>query len=443
VASISRLLNKSPFIIKRCYYKIVPFEKRYGYQFIETYNFLKNSIEWDRDKLKEFQFEKLKETIINAFENVPYYHKLFIDNGINPNISSFEDVKKIPYLTKNDVRLNYNALISKKFNKNLITFKTSGSTGEKFQFEGTDELFKKEAAFVLRAYNMHNSTLYDKTSIWIRRYSPKNGDPIFKIDYELNRIYMNPFNLSLNTIENYVKYINKTKAQLIVTYPSLANFMALLMEEKNLQFDYVQVIHCASEMVLDEWRNNVNRILGIKLKAHYGMMEKISFFCNTKESDKYAESLEYGYTEIIEGEVVGTGFLNNAMPFIRYKPGDLAVLNNNIEFYKSLPYSVNDFIGRSTDMIYTLDGRKLSGVNFYTMMYKIQGVEMFQIIQKTLSNIDVNIIPSKHFNLETYGQIIDGINDRVGKCNIKINKVSELERTPSGKIKTIINECES
>jgi phenylacetate-CoA ligase len=129
------------------------------------------------------------------------------------------------------------------------------------------------------------------------------------------------------------------------------------------------------------------------------------------------------------------------MPFIRYKPGDLAVLNNKIEFYKSLPYSVNDFIGRSTDMIYTIDGRKLSGVNFYTMMYKIQGVEMFQIIQKTLSDIEVNIIPSKYFNLETFGQITEGINDRVGKCNIKINEVSELQRSPSGKIKTIINEC--
>ena len=47
---------------------------------------------------------------------------------------------------------------------------------------------------------------------------------------------MSPFNLSLNTIENYVKYINKTKAKLIVTYPSLANFMALLMEEKKLHY---------------------------------------------------------------------------------------------------------------------------------------------------------------------------------------------------------------
>jgi phenylacetate-CoA ligase len=144
MASISRLINKSPFIIKRCYYKIVPFEKRYGYEFSETYKFLQNSIEWDRNKLKEFQFEKLKETIRDAFENVPYYHTSFIDNGINPNITSFEDIKKIPYLTKNDVRNNYTALVNKKFNNKLITFKTSGSTGENFNLREPMNYIKKK-----------------------------------------------------------------------------------------------------------------------------------------------------------------------------------------------------------------------------------------------------------------------------------------------------------
>jgi hypothetical protein len=74
-------------------------------------------------------------------------------------------------------------------------------------------------------------------------------------------------------------------------------------------------------------------------------------------------------------------------------------------------------------------------------MYKIQGVEMFQIVQKTLMDIEINIVPSKHFSLETYFQIKEGMNERVGKCNIIINEVSEIERLPSGKIKTIINEC--
>ena len=121
----------------------------------------------------------------------------------------------------------------------------------------------------------------------------------------------------------------------------------------------------------------------------------------------------------------------------------LAQLNQNITYYKSLPYSVDDFIGRSTDMIYTVDGRKLSGVNFYTMMYKIEGVEMFQIIQKKLNDFQINIIKNNKYDSNTDLQIIKGIKDRVGECFIDINYVLTLERSNSGKLKNIINECKS
>ena len=171
-------------------------------------------------------------------------------------------------------------------------------------------------------------------------------------------------------------------------------------------------------------------------------MQEISFFSNFLGSDKYAESLEYGYTEIVNGDVIGTGFLNDVMPFIRYSPGDRAVKNSNIEYFNALPVSVDDFIGRSTDMIFTKDGRKLSGVNFYTMMYKIPGVEMFQIIQKSLNEIIVDYIPSDKWGKDTENCIIDGMQDRVGEdIELKVNSVIELKRSSTGKFKTIKNEC--
>lgn len=441
MASIQRLINNSPSIVKNLYYKIVPFKKRYGIEFSNTFDFLLKSLEWDHSRMIDYQFEQLKVLIKHAYDETNYYHRLFLDYGINPNINSFDDIKKIPILTKEIINQNYNDLISKNYNGKKIIFKTSGSTGKKFQFEGSDDMYKKEAAFVLRSFFLHNCSMYDVPTIWIRRYAPEKGDPLFKWDRELNRLYISPFDISNNTIEQYVKIINETKAKTIVTYPSLANFIATLMREKNLLFDRIEYIHCASEMVLPEWRSNVLNCIGIPIKAHYGMMEKVSFFCNTDESDKYLESLEYGYTEIINGDVIGTGFLNKVMPFIRYMPGDQAVPNSSFKLYKSLPYSVDDFIGRSTDMINTIDGRKLSGVNFYTMMYKIEGVEMFQIVQKNLNEFEVNIIKNSKYDSSTDAQIKKGITDRVGDCSITINYLSVLERSQSGKLKTIINEC--
>lgn len=440
MATAKRFLNKAPNFVKRAYYSIVPFGDRYGKEYVKTQKFLQQTLDWSPDKLKNYQFNELQKLMANVYDNVPYYHRLMVDYNVKRIINDPSDLSKLPILTKQLVKDNWDDLINKKYNGKPITFKTSGSTGEKFQFLGDDNLYKREAAFVDRAFRLHCSQLYDTKTVWVRRYAPKSGDPISYTDYELERTYMSPFNVSADTIKDYVKEINRTKAKTLVTYPSLANFMATLMKDQNLSFDYIQDIHCASEMVLPEWRKNVEESLGVKLYAHYGMMEKVSFFCNTLNDDRYAESLEYGYTEIVDGEVIGTGFLNDVMPLIRYSPGDKAIVEETENNFLSLPITVKDFIGRSTDMIQTEDGRKLAGVNFYTMMYKIPGVEMFQIIQKSLSNIEVQFIPSSKYSKQTDSQIIEGMIDRVGMCNLTIKPVKELERTQSGKFKTIKSE---
>ena len=441
MATAKRLLSKAPSIIKRAYYNLVPFETRYGKEFSKTYKFLNQTLEWTPQMLKDYQFYTLRKTVANAYDNVPYYHKLMTDYGVKRVIDSPEDITKLPLLTKQIIRKNWTDLIATNYNGTPLTFKTSGSTGEKFQFLGDDNLYKREAAFVLRAFNLHKSTMYSERTVWVRRYAPKTGDPISYTDYELNRTYLSPFNVSADTISDYVEEINKTGAETLVTYPSLANFIATLMSDQGLFFDHIQSIHCASEMILPEWRKNVEKSLGIKLYAHYGMMEKVSFFQNVLNEDRYAESLEYGYTEIEDGNVIGTGFLNDVMPLIRYTPGDKAIVDDSEENFLSLPISVKDFIGRSTDMIVTEDGRKLAGVNFYTMMYKIPGVKMFQIIQKSLTDIEVQYINAGNHSKEiTEGLIRRGIFDRVGKCKLTIKVVNELERTKSGKFKTIKSE---
>jgi len=442
MAVAKRIIKQSPSFVKKAYYKVVPFEKRYGEEYVRWSKHLKKNLDLTPEQLKQHQFWNLQRHMASAYDNVPYYHELMVDCGIKRIIESPSDLSKLPILTKELVIKNWGRLINRNSDPNKrILFKTSGSTGEKFQFLGDDNLYKREAAFVNRAFYLHNSELYGAHTVWVRRYAPKIGDPFAQVDYELNRTYLSPFNLSADTIEEYVKEIDKTKAKTLVTYPSLANFMATLMKEKDMYFKYVNAIHCASEMILPEWRENVYKSIGVKIYAHYGMMEKVSFFCNVLGTDKYAENLEYGYTEIVDGEVIGTGFLNDVMPLIRYTPGDQAIVDKDNTSFASLPITVKDFIGRSTDMIETSDGRKLAGVNFYTMMYKIAGVKMFQIIQKSLTDIVVEIIPSDKFKeFETEMKITEGMIDRVGDCNLKVKVVKNLKRSSTGKFKTIKSE---
>jgi phenylacetate-CoA ligase len=204
---IKTIIQKQPKIIQNLYYNIIPFRNRYSKVFGETYDFLKKVDSWDYGRTKEYQFKELQNLLIYCNSHVPYYQKLFSEHQFNPKIQSFEDINKLPLLTKEIIQNNFNDLISKNYNGKKILFKTSGSTGKRLEFYGEDSMYKKEAAYILHSFESHNAELYDKWSIWIRRHSPKDESDLIVKDYELKRIYVSPFHLNDENIFDYHVYL--------------------------------------------------------------------------------------------------------------------------------------------------------------------------------------------------------------------------------------------
>jgi phenylacetate-CoA ligase len=445
---VSSLIKKQPNFVKKIYYDFVPFERRYGYEFLKTFNFIMQSKDWETKKLKEYQLNESINIINHSFVNVPYYTNLFNEYGINiKQIQTFEDIKRIPILTKDLIIKNYDNLIAKNFkDQKLYVIKTSGSTGKKLQFLANDDVYKREAAFILRAYKEHGATLYDKNSIWLRRYTPSEfNNNLWYFDYELKRLYMSAYHLNESTLKNYINEIQKNKYHTLVGYPSSIYSLACLLEESKKSID-IKAIHVASEMVLPQWKEKIEKVFNIKLKTHYGQMEKVSLFYQDSSDDLYKECLDYSYTEFIkennENVVVGTGFINYAMPFIRYKTNDTADLNYD-DNHIGLPKTVKQFNGRCDDILISKDGTRIPGVNFYTMMYKIDGIKMFQIIQKSREDIVFKLVKDEKFTEDTFIKIQSGLTQRMGYVNIRFEIVDEIERNKtSGKIRCIFNEIQ-
>jgi len=444
---VNSIIKKQPLVIKRLLYNIVPFEYRYGKEFRKTYNEIINNLNLPTEKLKEKQFQELKKLLIHSKENVKYYNKLFSDYGFDPyKFQDFKDIEKLPYLTKDIIKENYDDLIADNYrNKKLYTLKTSGSTGKKLEFVATDEVFKKEAAFILRAYNMHGATLYDKPSIWLRRYVPEQNAQLWNYDYELKRLYMSAYHLNEKTLDNYINEINKRDYHTLVGYPSSIYAIACLLEETNKKIN-IKAIHAASEMMLPQWRKKINEVFGINVKSHYGQMEKVSLFIQNKDDEIYSDCIDYSYNEFVnennQNVVVGTGFLNYAMPFIRYKTNDTIEIQE-FDTKIGLPKIIKQVNGRCDDILISTDGSRLPGVNFYTMMYKIDGVKMFQIIQKSRDNIIFKLVKNENFNNNTLNLIENGLKNRIGNVNISFDFVNEIERSKTtGKVRCIFNEIQ-
>ena len=441
------LAKRMPGSVKRIYYRAVPFSYRYERTYRDTLRgLLANETRPTLDLLEEQRLNFL-DLVDHACRHVPFYRDHFRENGLSiKDFEGIEDINKLPLVNKIIISADPARFLDERLDpRQLIEFKTSGSTGVKFKFYGTDQMFKREAAFVTRAYLSHGSRLYDDWSIWIRRYVPdRDGAPLFKADHELRRVYMSAYHLNNKSVHEYVGLINRLRHKTISTYPSTAYSLACLIEEEGLKMPFVESIHLASEMLADQWAEKIAEILpGVKVRAHYGQMEKCSFF-HQVEGGKYVDNVEYGVTEFVDiagqTKVIGTGFLNRAMPFIRYDIGDTVEPLEAAAVQIGLPATVKRFIGRSDDIIITPEGNRLPGVNFYTMMYKIAGVKMFQIIQESADTVRVKIVPNTDWTPEMAEFTRAKLAERLGSMKIEIEECDEIERSKrTGKIRCILN----
>ena len=96
-------VNSLPYPIKqgaKYIYGSIPPRFRYSKVFWNTYNFLEKSQWWNKEKLEEYQMQQLEKLLHHAYENVPYYKKVFDERGLKPkDIQDFNDLKKLFEIT--------------------------------------------------------------------------------------------------------------------------------------------------------------------------------------------------------------------------------------------------------------------------------------------------------------------------------------------------------
>jgi phenylacetate-CoA ligase len=447
MGTLNRALRSSPNILKNSIYKIIPFGHRYGKNFKKKLEELIENESLPLSDLKIIQKVNLTLTLIDAFYFVPYYKKIFNDISVRSddiNNDPFNVLEKMPYLTKDIIKRNFNDLQTIKKEEKFTTIHTSGSTGSPMKINIPKSLFEIEAAYQERSWRSHGPSLFFNKSVWIKRWIPSPGEPIYNEDKERRWLMLSPYHISQETIEQYVDLINGYKAPCLVGYPSSIYILALNMKKKNLKFKNIKSIHVASESILPEWREKTLEITGIPMKTHYGMMEKSSFFHQCSNTDFYHENLEYGFTDILDnGEVVITGFINKVQPFIKYKIGDIAIKNEGNQKClcgSNLPLTVKDFIGRSDDILESPDGRMFPPVNFYTFFHKINGVEFFRVSQVEKDYVLVEIVASSDTK-KIENMVRKELDKRfLDSFKYEINFVDEIIRsTDSGKIHCVRN----
>lgn len=413
---------------------------------IKNYIFIKrNSSEYDKfqwksvEEIERIRTKKLKDIVKKAVDFVPFYKNL--DLKIDFENFSLYELKKFPIINKQVIKENFKDFCSIEFNGKVSH--TSGSTGAPFEFKVLYESDAIEKIVANRAWGMGKDYTYKSGDpiIVLRTYSPKAGEPLYKIsgDYW----YLSPFHINESNLALYLSVIEKSKAKIIRGYASSIYIFTLLLKQKNIKIPQIKTIITSSETLLPAYRSVIEEYWGLPVLDWYGQNER-TVTVQQCWAGNYHNNDDYGIVELNDkNEIIATSLNNYVMPFIRYNTGDKAIpLDGKVPIcpcgrHLSIPFKGIE--GRSDDILIKDDKTSIPSINIYTIMHQLDFIKQFQIIQSKNTDVLINVIGELDDSKKLL--LSNSIRDRLGSVDIKINVVDEIKRDLStGKIKTIIRK---
>jgi len=427
---------------------------KYGRFFEKYFDELKESQRYSTDKLLELQFEKLRQFIKYAYENVTFYSELFKKVGFDPDkdLKNYEDIRKIPILDKETVRQNLDKLRSVRYSKrDTVTLHTSGTTGKSLTIYLLNECYQREYAFnwLHRSWGGINrgdriATIAGHPVVPISKTTP----PFWLRNNYENQLLFSSCHIAKENLKYYIEELERFQPKFIHGYPSSIYLLASFIEDNNIDGIRPKCIITASETLLDYQKAVIEEAFDCKVFMWYGNTEMVSNIVEC-ECGRLHIKHEYSYIEFLgksdnpvdfgeEGRMVCTGFGNYAMLLIRYDIGDVAIPMNG-----SCPCGrggilVEKVVGRVEDYIITPDGRYVGRLDH--IFKEAHNVSEAQIIQKELSKITLNIVPRSAYTKRDEKNILKETRNRLGnQIGIEVNYLKEISRLPNGKFPFIIS----
>ena len=336
---INEHYNSIPEWVLRCgsrLYYLIPEKKRYGNDFYRTAQELKKVDKMSEDMIEKEINERFRKTVKHAYEHVPFYKKYYDEHGVDMSkVNGIKDIELLPFIDKQMLRENAEDMVADDVDKNsLIYLTTSGSTGTPVGLYQPAEMTMIEWAYVLNIWGRIGYKP-DSSRLVLRgkKIFAKSKDPDIFYDPLKRELSCNIYNFDSERVNRYCDAIEKYKPEFIHGYMSAIIMLAKYIElnGRTLKHKFKGIL-ATSENVLPDQKEYVEKILKARVFSFYGHTERLVIAGECEKSTSYHIDPFYGYCELIDnnnkhsihGEMVATGFLNQAMPLIRYRTGDTA-----------------------------------------------------------------------------------------------------------------------
>ena len=408
--------------------------------------------------LASLQSVKLQRILASAKQSVPYYGKALAEMP-DAGISTIEELQTLPFTTKADLKRSHEAMMSRE-RFCLLTMKTTGgSTGEPVTILKTREAMAWELAATWRGYSWAGIDIGDRQGrFWGVPFGKKDKSRARLIDFIANRKRCSAFSFSEGDLQAYTAVLEKFSPKYFYGYVSMIEEYAKFFKRHGSTPPFkLKCVITTADVLTGSHRRLIEEVFSTKIFNEYGSGELGSVAHECEEGSLHL-SAENMIVEVIDGnrsckagevgELVVTELNNYAAPLIRYRTGDFASLSGTLCKCGRTLAVIENLFGRAYDMLKNSEGKLFHGE---LMMYifeeaqrKNLGIRAFQVAQEDVRSFKIKIVPDEHYGQSTEEFIAHRIREQFDQnAIVRFERVSQIERAPSGKMRLIIGMGDS
>lgn len=351
----------------------------------------------DRDGIRKVQGERLRETVERVYFNVPYYRNKMQEAGIGPeNIQSIDDIVKLPFTTKTDLRDNYPfGLFAVPMSEIVRVHASSGTTGKPTVVGYTRNDISTWSEVMARTLTSAGANRNDFIQV-AYGYGLFTGG--LGLHYGGEKIGASVIPISGGNTVRQIQLMHDFGSTVLACTPSYALFLAEAIQESGIRREDLKLR--VGVFGAEPWTENMRREIEDKLRIKaidiYGLSEVIgpgvASECQVQEGLHIAE--DHFYPEIIDpetlqvlpsgstGELVFTTITKEGLPLIRYRTRDLTRLHHEKCKCGRTMVRMEKCLGRSDDMLI------IRGVNLFPSQVETVLLEMSEIKPHYLLIVD-------------------------------------------------------
>ena len=414
------------------------------------------------EKIREIQSEKLVKQVKHVWDNVPYYRKKMEKKGVTPeDIKSMEDLHKLPFLSKADLREAYPyGLLGTPKSDVVEIHSTSGTTGRRviaYYTKKDVEMWHQCCARALAAAGATNEDIV-QVAYGYGLFTGGAG-----LDGGSHMLGSMTVPMSSGSTDRQIMFLRDLGATVLCCTPSYAAYIGEVMKEKGLGPDEIPLKAgiFGAEAWSEEMRHDIEKTMGIKAYDIYGLTELsgpgVAYECSEQsgmhinEDHFIAEIIDPDTGEVLpegsEGELVFTSLDKEAFPLLRYRTRDITRLVRGKCSCGRTFVKMEKPKGRSDDMLI------IRGVNVFpsqieTVLLNNGYPANYQIIVDRVNNtdtLDVQVEMTAEMFTDNMGEVqkrqkdlVDGLKAMLGiKANVHLVSPKSIARSEGKAVRVI------